>query len=122
MKLIFNKSEFKIKGKTIKAPFPIRDAFISKKGVIVLMDLFATLEGPILDIREVRRIPKEVNLFCYSINGEVLWKAELPVGENTEDYYYKITSHCPLIVHSFSSFLCEIDPETGKILNKEFVK
>ena len=62
------------------------------------------------------------NLFCYSPEGIVLWKAEHPTGDNAEDYYYRISSHLPLVVNSFSSYRCEIDLSTGKIIRKDFFK
>jgi hypothetical protein len=39
-----------------------------------------------------------------------------------EDYYYLITSRKPLVVTSFSSYDCELDPGTGKIVSREFFK
>lgn len=122
MNITYNGSKLQIDGKTVETPSPIREAFTVKWGVVVLMDQFANLKGPILDIREIRNVPKGTNLFCYSPEGIVLWKAELPTGDNAEDYYYRISSHLPLVVNSFSSYRCEIDLSTGKIIRKDFFK
>jgi hypothetical protein len=122
MNITYNGSKFEIDGKAVEVPSPIREAFALKGEVIVLMDQFADLKGPILDIREVRSAPKGTNLFCYSSDGVVLWKAELPTEGNAEDYYYRVSSRSPLVVNSFSSYRCEIDSATGKIIRKDFFK
>jgi hypothetical protein len=122
MNITYNGSQLQIDGKVVATPSPIRDAFLVKCGVIVLMDQFADLKGPILDIREIRNTPKGTNLFCYSSDGVVLWKADLPTEEKVEDYYYRVSSWSPLVVNSFSSYRCEIDPATGKIIRKDFFK
>jgi len=122
MNITYDGSQLQIDGKAVETPSPIREAFAVKWGIIVLMDQFGDLKGPILDIREIRNAPKGTNLFCYSPDGIVLWKAELPINNNEEDYYYRISSRSPLIVNSFSSYRCEIDPTTGKIIRKEFLK
>ncbi|MCW1924230.1 hypothetical protein OKA05_16810 [Luteolibacter arcticus] len=122
MNITYNGSQLQIDGKAVKMPSPIREAFTVRWGVIVLMDQFSGLKGPILDIQEVRNAPKGTNLFCYSPAGIVLWKAELPTGDNSEDYYYRVSSRSPLVVNSFSSYRCEIDPATGKIIRQDFFK
>lgn len=122
MNITYNGSKLQIDGEAVEAPSPIREAFTVQWGVIVLMNQFADLKGPILDIREIRNAPKGTNLFCYSPDGIVLWKAELPTGESAEDYYYQVSTRSPLVVNSFSSYRCEIDPRTGKILSKTFYK
>lgn len=121
MKITYKSSRFEIGGKVVETPWAIREAFVVKGNVVVLMDQFENFKGPVLDIQEVRRSPKGTNLFCYSQDGVVLWKAELPV-DNVEDYYYRISSHLPLVANSFSSYRCEIDLTTGKIMRKDFFK
>lgn len=122
MNITYDGSQLQIDGKTVETPSPIREAFAVRWGVIVLMDQFADFKGPVLDIREIRNAPKGTNLFCYSSDGTVLWKAELPGGEDSEDYYYRVSSRSPLVVNSFSSFRCEIDPASGRIIGKDFFK
>lgn len=122
MNITYDRSKLQIDGKAVETPSPIREAFAVESGVIVLMDQFAALKGPILDIREVRNAPIGTNLICYTSEGIVLWKAELPTGDSDGDYYYRVSSRSPLVVNSFSSYRCEIDVATGKILRKEFYK
>lgn len=122
MNITYYDSLLEIDGKVVEMPSPIREAFIVERRIIVLMDQFADLKGPILDIKEVRNAPKGTNLLCCSPDGIVLWEAELPTGENAEDYYYRISSRSPLVLNSFSSYRCEIDPATGKIIRKDFFK
>ncbi|MDA8316132.1 MAG: hypothetical protein M0010_13335 [Actinomycetota bacterium] len=54
-------------------------------------------------------------------SGEKVWEAELP-STTTGDRYYKIASREPLVAYSVKSFVCTIDPSTGRITEKEFVK
>jgi hypothetical protein len=49
----------------------------------------------------------------------LLWEADLP---SDADYFYRIASVRPLRVNCFSSFRCEIDPATGRIIRKDFYK
>lgn len=122
MNITYDGSKLRIDGHEITTPWPVREAVELDDKVVVLLDQSAHLQGPILDIREMREVAKGRNLFCYSNQGELLWKAEFPGGDGSEDYYYKISSRWPLLVNSFSSFRCEIDPATGKIIGKEFFK
>lgn len=122
MKLTFNGSLLTIDDTVVETPSPIREAFVDGRRILVLMDHFADLKGPVLDIKAVRNAPKGTNFFCYSSDGVLLWKAELPVGNEDEDYYYRISSRSPLVVNSFSSYRCEINPEAGKIVRKTFFK
>jgi hypothetical protein len=122
MNISYNGSQLQIDGYEIATPWPIREAFRLGDKVVVLLDQSAHLKGPILDIQEMRELAKGRNLFCYSNDGELLWKAEFPGGDCSEDYYYRISSRSPLLVNSFSSFCCEIDPATGKIIHKDFFK
>jgi hypothetical protein len=122
MKLIYNGSKLEIDGTVVETPSPVREAFVAGRRIIVLMDHFADLKGPVLDIKAVRNAPKGTNLFCYSSDGILLWKAELPAENDAEDYYYRVSSRSPLVVNSFSSYRCEIDPVTGKIVRKTFFK
>jgi hypothetical protein len=59
------------------------------------------------------------NLRAYSPSGVELWEAEMP---EQADYYYKIVSTDPIEADSFSSFRCRIDPRTGGITSKRFMK
>jgi hypothetical protein len=61
------------------------------------------------------------NLVAYKLSGEKLWEAELPT-EKKSDVYWKLLSEKPLKVYSFSSYECEIDSATGKVLTSNFYK
>lgn len=61
------------------------------------------------------------NLVALDDEGRQIWAAELPTT-NTGDRYYRLQSKSPIIVSSFSSFDCEIDPSTGHIVRREFMK
>jgi len=122
MKISYSKNTLEIDGVVIATPWPVREAFESENKVIVLLDPFATITEAIDDIREIAGIAKGRNVFCYSSVGLLLWKAEFPNGDGSEDYYYRISSQIPLRANSFSSFRCEIDLLSGKIIRKEFFK
>jgi len=106
-------------GTAFSTDYSVRDAFALDERVIVLLDPDDYLTDP--------RYPKERrrgqdalrNLRAYSMSGALLWEAEFP---EPADYYYKIVSRSPLIALSFSSYRCRIDPETGRILEAQFLK
>jgi hypothetical protein len=122
MNISYEGTSLNIGGRIVETPWPVREAFELDGRVVALLDQQAHLKVPILDIREMRNAPRGRNLFCYSPDGRLQWKAEFPGGDDSEDYYYRISSRSPLKVNSFSSFRCEIDPETGRIIRKEFYK
>lgn len=87
--------------------------------VLVLFDPDSyLLDQEYKDMRR-RGAPAIRNLIAVSKTGDQLWEAEMP---EAADYYYHIVSHNPLIVHSFSSYKCEIDLASGAIIRNEFLK
>lgn len=119
MTTTFQGREVMIDGARFEMPWPVLDAFDLEEQVIVLFDPDAYLLDP--SYREQRRQGREAhrNLCAFSKNGEKVWEAEFP---EEADYYYAVSSRIPLRVNSFSSFRCEIDPRTGRIVAKEFFK
>lgn len=97
-----------VNGRQIHLDFPVKDAFCEGKRIFVLFDPDA---GP----------GSFSNLVCLDLSGRRRWEAELP-EPGRQDVYYRISSRRPLVVNSFSSYKVELDPETGRILSKEFVK
>ena len=108
-----------IEGRQVPMPYAIREAFALGDMVIVLLDPNSYLEDP--SYSKDRRRGKESlsNLLAVSREGNLLWESELP---EPVDYFYRILSVAPLIALSFSSFQCELDPETGKIRSRTFLK
>lgn len=87
--------------------------------VLVLFDPDSyLLDQEYKDMRR-RGAPAIRNLIAIRKTGEQLWEAEMP---EAADYYYRIVSHNPLMVYSFSSYKCEIDLASGAIIRKEFSK
>lgn len=119
MSMSFNGQEMRISDRVIVTPWPVMDAFDDGHRVIALLNPDSYLTDP--DYKKQRRsgMPPNKNLLAYSYDGHLLWEAEFP---SDVDYYYRISSQQPLRVNSFSSFRCEIDAATGKILRKEFYK
>ncbi|MGH6922792.1 MAG: hypothetical protein ACRED5_03385 [Propylenella sp.] len=107
-------------GKELELPWRVLDAFSLGQRIIVLFDPDAYLVDPSQENRIRRNPPQVRNLVAYSREGEKLWEAEFP--ESEENYYYRIEPRRPLRAASFSSYVCEIDPATGRIVSMEFVK
>ena len=79
----------------------------------------------ILVIHDYMAYPKNKpapNLVAYSKAGERLWVAENLTASSPTDAYTGFVSEEPLWVYNFDSFRCRIDPQTGKLLEREFTK
>lgn len=107
----FSGSVLSIGGRTVRLDYPIQHAVALGDSVIVLYD-------PDAYQLKFGQFP---NLEAFTPRGQKLWTAELPTT-TTGDRYYELLSGDPLLAHSFSSFRCEIDPASGKIVQKTFLK
>jgi hypothetical protein len=101
----------KINGEIVSLDYTVKEAFVVNELVIVLFDPDANL-GKQGQFR---------NLVALHPTGELAWIAEFPTSK-VSDVYYRISSQQPLKVASFSSYECEISPETGRIVSKSFFK
>ncbi|GAB3036707.1 hypothetical protein [Bowmanella dokdonensis] len=101
----------KVNGNPVMLPHEILEAFDVQGVIIVFLDPDAELGSG----------GQYRNLIGYSSNGTKLWEAELPTTKKS-DVYWKIAKRVPLTVYSFSSYECELDISTGKILRKDFYK
>ena len=99
--------------------YPVKEAFALAEAVCVLLepDAYLSDSGYSKDRRRGKGALR--NLRAYSPTGVLLWEAEFP---EQADYYYRIVSREPLVVLSFSSYRCRIDPESGRIAEAEFIK
>jgi hypothetical protein len=61
------------------------------------------------------------NLVAYDLNGNKLWIAEHPTNDSG-DHYTAISTSLPLTVHNWEGFECAIDPISGKVAQKIFIK
>ncbi|MCE5323738.1 hypothetical protein LLG46_10550 [bacterium] len=97
----------------IDLPFPIKDAFVVGKTIIVLFKQDAADLGKSFQ-----------NLIALDSNGSQLWIAALPEVQinGIADAYLQIVSREPLIVYTWSGYDCTIDIATGKILKQQFTK
>lgn len=118
-KVNIKSNEVTVNGMVFKMPYSIQDAFVTKGILVVLLDPDSYLadENYKTEYRQSRIALH--NLQGFDLNGNRIWQAEFP---NDIDYYYKVSSHEPLEVYSFSSFVCQIDPASGRILSKTFLK
>ncbi len=119
MSVSFSSNTLVVGDVTLSLQYAIRDAFVLDDKIIVLLDPDSYLTAPTYR-QEQRRGERSVqNLLAISNNGQLLWEAEFP---EKADYYYRVVSRQPLTALSFSSYRCEIDPRTGKIIAKQFLK
>ncbi len=95
----------------IGLPHPAEDAFVLD-GLLVVLYVPSSESG---------KVGQFNNLVALGESGEPVWIAELPTTE-TADCYYRVRSRTPLVVLSVKSFVCTLDPATGQIIEKEFVK
>jgi hypothetical protein len=119
MSVSFQGREVTIDGTRIQMNWRVLDAFELGQRVIVLLDPDDYLLDP--NYKAQRRQGRQANrnLCAFSKTGSKLWDAEFP---ETADYYFRISSRSPLRANSFSSYECEIDPDTGRIQSKTFLK
>lgn len=63
------------------------------------------------------------NLEALDLEGTVVWTAELPTNETGDCYYAaEVDSGGNLIARSLKSYVCRIDWDSGRIVEREFVK
>ena len=63
------------------------------------------------------------NLLRAGPDGQVVWRAELPVPDDWTDEYVEFRQHDGVLsANSWSSFYVVLDPETGCIRSTEFTK
>jgi hypothetical protein len=106
-------------GGSILTEFPIQDAVDLDQRVVVLLDPDSYLSDTAYSTDRRRGNNPVRNLLAYSRSGELLWEADFP---EQADYYYRLVSSVPLVALSFSSYECEIDPQTGRIISRKFLK
>tara|TARA_B100001094_G_C18183692_1_gene802434 strand:- start:231 stop:587 length:357 start_codon:yes stop_codon:yes gene_type:complete len=116
-KVRFSGKKIQIDRKTIILDREIDDLIVINHKIIVLLKVHIT-QG------------RDHNLICLNDYGNILWIAELPNRPvdlpNTSslelDFYWSIRASHPLSVGTFSSYNCEIDINTGKLISQEFTR
>jgi hypothetical protein len=111
--------ELAIEGGSLRTEFPIQIAVELDHRIIVLLDPDSYLGDPTYGEDRRRGNNPVRNLRAYARSGKLLWEADFP---EQADYYYRLVSSDPLVALSFSSYECEIDLETGRIISKTFLK
>lgn len=97
-------------GVRIRARHPVVAAHLIGDRVVVVYDWMAFEPGT----------PAR-NLYCYGLNGEELWRAG-DIGMGATDAYTAVLKEEPLWLGNFAGFDCQIDPTTGKVLDRSFTK
>jgi hypothetical protein len=100
-----------LKDAVIELEHEILDAFELDDVVVVLFDPDAF----------IRKFGQFHNLIAADHQGKRLWDAELPTT-SSGDCYYKATPGSPITAYSMMSYICKIDPVSGKILGTTFTK
>ena len=111
IKVTYSGSIVQVGGVEISLPYDVLDAYENKGVVVVLIDPDSYI-GKEKGLR---------NIVAYDVSGKKLWDANFPQRDKP-DYYWKISNRTPLVVKSFSSYECEIDLITGKVLKANFYK
>lgn len=111
IQLTFSGTVLKINKIEILLPYPISDAFVSLGIIIIFLDPDANMG----------KSGQYKNIVAYDTSGQKMWEAELPTSKSS-DVYWKIVKKEPLVALSYSSYECEIDVATGKIVRSEFYK
>ncbi len=108
---MLDQNTMRIGNRIVKFEYAVQEAFPFGELIIVWLD-------PESYQQKFGQFP---NIIAFSASGVELWKAELPTNQSGDRFDF-IFSKQPLIAGSFTSFRCTIDPETGKIVEKEFLK
>jgi outer membrane protein assembly factor BamB len=85
-------------------------AFPSGDRAIVLLDYSSMPTGP------------AQNLICIGENGEVLWRSPLPTESPTDAFTAVRFVDDRIIANSWSGFRSVVDPQTGELIERTFVK
>lgn len=104
-------STVSVDGLSVHMDYPVREAFEVDGVNVVLLD-------PDADLGKQGQYR---NLIGIRPDGTTLWRANLPTDRRS-DAYCRIASRAPLVVSSFSSYDCEIDVRTGRVIRADFYK
>ncbi|MBY0273461.1 MAG: hypothetical protein K2X02_08690 [Alphaproteobacteria bacterium] len=116
-----NSTNFSFEGKNLETvtfskelDYPIQDVIYLTKNqtYLVLFDRDS-------NIRKWGQFP---NIICLSTEGEKLWTVELPTTDTGDSYFRMQLKEGKLFGDAWGSFVCEIDVNTGRIINKVFFK
>jgi hypothetical protein len=111
IKVRFNKNAIYINDKTFELEYPIDTTVVVDEKVIVLFDPDSYTS----------KFGQFQNLIALDVEGHEIWRAELPTNESG-DCYYMISEVKPLKASSWKSYECQIDTDTGKIVDMVFYK
>ena len=64
--------------------------------------------------------PTFENLLCVERNGNVVWKAELPQSNDAFVSFEQTAEG--LVANTWSGYRVRLDPATGKLMERQFVK
>jgi hypothetical protein len=110
--VVFEDDEVTVGDQKWTAPAPVVDAVRVGDIVVVILDR---------DLLSDRRAGQVQNLRAYTVEGDELWTAEHPTNTSA-DCYTKIINREPLRVANFAGYTCELNAQTGRLLETVFTK
>jgi len=114
--LCFSGNVLRIEGKDIELPYCILDATMIEGSILVIYDYM-----------EFNKNNAASNLVRIDSEGNQIWVAENPTGQQTDAYTnfnreVKAQEINSLVANNFSGYYCSINLTDGKLLNAQFTK
>ena len=106
-------------GGSVALPFHARVIRETPCLVLVLLDPDDYLNDESYRTTQKSGAPSLRNLMAFDRRGGQAWVAEMP---EATDYYYSIEDGLPIRALSYSGYRCVIDEDTGRIIEREFLK
>ncbi len=110
MKLMVEHNKVIFPGGALEAEYPVLEASYIGERVVVVYDYMV-----------FPKADPARNLFAYSSEGILLWRAE-DIGQGATDAYTNVLSEQPLRVGNFAGFSVQIEETTGRVISKIFTK
>lgn len=107
----YSGTQLRIEDSTIELPDPVKEYLVIDDVIVVRMDTLA-------------KSGDAQNVWAFEPDGSLLWKIETAEAANNEsDPYTSIsTKEGRLWSHNWNGYTYEIDLETGRIIDENYVK
>jgi hypothetical protein len=101
----------RVGGKALELEYPIADAFAHGERVVALYRYDANL----------RSFDQFANLVALAADGATSWIAEPPTTSSV-DTWAALSPREPLVAQSWGGCRCEVDLDTGRVVDRVFTK
>lgn len=112
MSFRIDNKNLEIYGNKVGFEYPIEEVILFHDRYLVLLDPDAF----------TRKWGQFQNLICINPKGDKIWIAELPTSTTGDCYHTLEIIDDRINAYSWCSYKCFINPETGKIIEKNFTK